>query len=227
LTVKLCVSISPRTINEASEFIKKAEAQNADFIEIRLDTLIKQKRILEIPECSKTPLIATIKSIEYHGHFSGTETERQKILIDAAKNGFEYVDVDLDTTNQTQLINSLKQAGTKIIISFHDFLQTPPITELNKVLKKELDLGADVCKIVTTAKTIKDNLTTLNFVSESSKKVDLVCFAMGDKGKPSRLLSPIFGALFTFASLDKKRKTAEGQSTLQEMNLTYKLLGLK
>jgi 3-dehydroquinate dehydratase len=40
-------------------------------------------------------------------------------------------------------------------------------------------------------------------------------------------LSPIFGAFFTFASLDEKRKTAKGQLTLQEMNLTYKLLRLK
>jgi 3-dehydroquinate dehydratase type I len=227
LTIKLCVSVPPRTISEASELIKKAETQHADFIEIRLDNLKKHDHILEIPECSKTPLIATIKSIEYHGHFSGTETERQKILIDAAKSGFEYVDVAFGTPNQIQLINILKQAGSKIIISFHDFVQTPPITELNKVLEEELALGADVCKIVTTAKTIKGNLTTLNFVSKTSKKADLVCFAMGEKGKLSRLLSPIFGALFTFASLDEKRKTAEGQLTLQEMNLAYKLLGLK
>jgi len=55
----------------------------------------------------------------------------------------------------------------------------------------------------------------------------LACCAMGELGKPSRLLSPVFGAFFTFASLDEKRRTANGQLTIQEMRRTYEALGLK
>lgn len=227
MTIKLCVSVPPKTIEEASELIQKAETQHADFIEVRLDSLKNPNHLAEIPQYSKTPLIATIKPTKYHGHFAGTETERQKLISDSAKSGFEYVDVDLGTSNQVQLINNLKQTGTKVIVSFHDFEKTPSITELNRLLEKELAVNADVCKIVTTAKTVNDNLTTLNFVSASSKKAKLVCFAMGELGKPSRLLSPVFGGYFTFASLDKKRKTAKGQLTIQEMSRVYESLGLK
>ena len=74
---------------------------------------------------------------------------------------------------------------------------------------------------------MKDNLITLNFVSEAFTKARIVCFAMGDLGKQSRLVSPVFGAFFTFASLDEKRKTAKGQLTIQEMNSAYEALGLK
>ena len=102
-----------------------------------------------------------------------------------------------------------------------------PLAELGKVLDEEVALGADVCKIITTARAVKDNLTTLNFVSEASKKAKIVCFAMGDLGKQSRLVSPVLGAFFTFASLDEKRKTAKGQLTIQEMNSAYEALGLK
>ena len=70
-------------------------------------------------------------------------------------------------------------------------------------------------------------LKTLNFVSEGSKKSNIVCFAMGEHGKISRLLSPFFGGFFTFASLTEKRKTAKGQLTIQEINFAYKALGLK
>jgi len=227
LTIRIGVSVPPKTVDEAFELIRKAEAQHADLIEVRLDYLTNHDQIADIPSCSKTPLIATNKSTEQHGKFSGTENERQKILVDAAKNGFAYVDVDLSTPNPTELISSLHKAGAKVIVSFHDFEQTPPMAELGKILDEEVALGADICKIITTARAVKDNLATLNLVSDASKKAKIVCFAMGDLGKQSRLVSPVLGAFFTFASLDEKRKTAKGQLTIYEMNSAYEALGLK
>jgi 3-dehydroquinate dehydratase-1 len=227
LTIQVCVSVPPKTVEEAFDLIEEAEAQHADLIEVRLDSLTNHARIAEIPRCSKTPLIATNKSMEHHGKFSGSEDERQKILVDAARNGFEYVDVDLSTPNMRELVGNLHEAGAKTIVSFHDFDRTPELSRLNKVLEEEIAWGADVCKIVTTANQVEDNLTTLNFVSKASKKAKIVCFAMGELGKPSRLLSPVFGAFFTFASLDEKRKTAKGQLTIQEMRRAYELLGLR
>ena len=227
MTIRVCVSIPPKTVDDAIKLIQKAEAQHADLIEVRLDYLTNHDHIADIPSCSKTPLIATNKSTAQHGKFSGTETERQKILLDATRNGFTYVDVDLGTPKQTELIRKLHKGGAKVIVSFHNFEQTPPMSELDNVLEEEVALGADVCKIITTARTVKDNIVTLDFVSEASKKVQLVCFAMGELGKHSRLVSPVFGAFFTFASLDEKRKTAKGQLTIQEMNSAYEALGLK
>jgi 3-dehydroquinate dehydratase type I len=54
----------------------------------------------------------------------------------------------------------------------------------------------------------------------------LVCFCMGEKGKVSRLLSPMFGAYFTFASLEGD-STAPGQMSIAEMRNAYALLGVK
>jgi 3-dehydroquinate dehydratase-1 len=227
LTIKVCVSVPPKTVEESFDLIEKAEAQHANLIEVRLDSLKNHDSITEIPRCSKTPLIATNRSIEHHGNFSGSEDERQKILMDAARNGFEYVDVDLFTTNIRELIVNLREAGAKPIVSFHDFEGTLELSRLNLILEEEIARGAEVCKIVTTARSVEDNLITLNFVSEASKKAKIVCFAMGELGKPSRLLSPFFGAFFTFASIDEKRKTAKGQLTIQEIRKVYALLGLK
>jgi len=227
LTIKICVSVPPKTIDEALELIRKAEAEHADLIEVRLDNLRNHVQIADIPACSSTPLIATNKSTGQHGNFSKSETKRQRILIDAARNGFEYVDVDLGTLNKKELMLDLHEAGVKVIVSFHDFKRTPPLSKLFKVLDKEVSLGADVCKIITTARNVGDNLITLDFITEASKKAKIVCFAMGELGKHSRLLSPIFGAFFTFASLDEKRKTAKGQLTIQEMKRAYEALGLK
>jgi 3-dehydroquinate dehydratase-1 len=227
LTLKVCVSIPPKTIDEAVNLIEKAEAQDADFIEIRLDSLKKPERLTDIACNSSTPLIATNKSTKNHGNFSGSEDNRQRILMNAARNDFEYVDVDVSTQNMKELIDTLHEVGTKPIVSYHDFNCTPSMPELSKVLEREIAVGANVCKIVTTARRIEDNLTILDFTSKASKGIKLVCFAMGELGKPSRLLSPLFGAFFTFASLDEKRKTAKGQLTIQEMRMVYEALGLK
>jgi 3-dehydroquinate dehydratase len=50
---------------------------------------------------------------------------------------------------------------------------------------------------------------------------------MGEKGKISRLLSPMFGAFFTFASLETGNETAAGQMSINEMRTAYALLGVK
>jgi 3-dehydroquinate dehydratase len=49
---------------------------------------------------------------------------------------------------------------------------------------------------------------------------------MGKAGRVSRLLSPIFGGFFTFASLGRGAETAPGQMSIEEMRAAYKLLGV-
>ena len=225
MIIRVCVAIPPKTTDEAINLIRKAEAEHADLIEVRFDNLQNQSRIAELASSTKTPLIATNKSIEFGGKYSGNETERQKILVNAAKNGFDYVDVDLGSSHQTELIVRLRELGAKTIVSFHDFEKTPTISTLDKVLEEEIEVGADVCKIVTTARDIEDNLTVLDFVETASQKANLICFAMGELGIISRLLSPVFGAFFTFASIDEKRKTAKGQLSIKDMRSAYEALG--
>jgi 3-dehydroquinate dehydratase I len=213
------VSILPKTIPEALRLIKKAEESHANFIEVRLDRLETSSKLADLTQ-GKTPLIATNKSYI-------TQTEQETNLLKAAKSGFEYVDVDISTAKQKSLAEEVKALGAKCIISFHDQNGSPSLPELNNTLEKESSSGADICKIVTTPKRIEDNLTLLQFVSAASAKAKVVCFGMGELGKTSRLLSPVFGGFFTFASLKQGSETAPGQMTIEEMRTVYSLLGLK
>ncbi len=77
-------------------------------------------------------------------------------------------------------------------------------------MDSQIRTGSDVCKIVTTAVHPRDNLSILRFIEERSAETRLVSFAMGRHGIPSRVLSPLFGAEFTFASLTETSKTADG-----------------
>jgi 3-dehydroquinate dehydratase type I len=212
------VSILPKTLSEALRLIEKAEEAHADLIEVRLDSIERHGELADLAAHGKTPKIATDRS-------SRTETEQQEMLLSAAKSGFEYVDAEVSTPRLKDLVKEVKALGAKPIVSFHKFDGSLGISELNSILEKQIASGAEVCKIVTTAKRIEDNLTTLNFVATSSSKTKLVCFCMGEHGKISRLLSPLFGGFFTFASLEHGSETASGQMTIQEMKAAYALLG--
>ena len=217
MTPKICVSILPKNEAEALQLTEKAEASHADFIEVRLDRLENYLGLAELAAHSKTPKIATDKAFR-------NETEHRQVLIAAAKSGFEYVDVALSTPQLEGLVKELKALGAKPIVSFHKFDGSLILSELNSVLEREISAGAEVCKIVTTAKQMEDNLATLNFTAAASRKTKVVCFCMGELGKVSRLLSPLFGGFFTFASLETGSETAYGQMTIQEMKASYELL---
>jgi 3-dehydroquinate dehydratase type I len=227
VTIRICVSFLPKTIAEALRLIEKAEEANVDLIEVRLDCLENQRGLADLAAHGKTPKIATNMPRSCQGKFSGTEAERQQTLRSAAKNGFEYVDVELSTPQLKDFVKEMNELGAKPIVSFHEFNGSLSSSELNSILEREISSGADVCKIVTTAKRIEDNLTILNFTSAASNKTKLVGFCMGELGKVSRLLSPLFGGFFTFASLERGSETASGQMTIQEMKAAYELLGQK
>jgi 3-dehydroquinate dehydratase type I len=224
VTPKICVSIKPKNTQEACDLIGKAEAAKADFIEIRLDSFEETRKLSDFSGATKIPLIATNKMPTEGGTFSGTQAQRWQTLIKAAKSGFQYVDLDLTNLKLKEQIVDLQESGAKTIVSFHKHDGAFTTQEMQRILGEEMGSGADVCKIIGTAKQVQDNLTALNFVSENAGKTRLVCFCMGDQGRISRLLSPVFGAFFTFAALEEGSETAPGQISIKEMRSAYSLL---
>lgn len=220
------MSILPKTEAEALLQIDKAEKAHADLIEVRLDQLRNADKLRDLARHGKLPKIATNKSSSQKGEFSGSEAERKRMLFEAAKAGFEYVDVELSNPKLKEIINELKTFGVKSIVSSHDFARSPSSAELKSILEEEMKAGADVCKIATTPKHVKENLELFNFLQAASAKAKVVCFGMGEYGGISRLLSPVFGGFFTFASLEQGSETAVGQLSIQEMLSAYRLLGL-
>ncbi len=226
MSAKICVSILPKNIAEAIDLIGEAEQAGADFIEVRMDTLEETRNLSDLPKSTKIQLIATNKLQSEKGFFTGAEAERQQTLVNAAKAGFAYVDVDFFSSKRSETLAKLKQLCVKPVISYHKYDGILAASALERILDEQINSGADICKIVLTAKHIEDNLPVLSFVSFASTKAKLVCFCMGEQGKTSRLLSPAFGAYFTFAALETNSQTAAGQMSIKEMKAAYRILGI-
>jgi len=225
LRPKICVSIVEDNIRRVVEVLKGVDESEVDLAEIRLDYLHNVKGLHEVRRATKLPLIATNRRKVEGGLSQLDEEERVKILMKAASEGFEYVDLELSTPMAGQLVHDLRDGGAKVIVSFHDLHRTQSLHVLERILEKEMDAGADVCKIVGTVKMVEDNLTYLNLLARNHGRCRAVCFGMGIKGRLSRVMSPLFGGEFTFASLREGSESAPGQPTIADLRQIYDLIG--
>ncbi|GAI80793.1 unnamed protein product, partial [marine sediment metagenome] len=109
---------------------------------------------------------------------------------------------------------------TKCMLSYHDLDKTPSLHDMKGIVRRQLEAGADVCKVVTTAQRFEDNLAILQLISEFPK-ARIVSLAMGPLGFASRVLCPLVGGDFTYASIEQGRESASGQITVSELRKLY------
>jgi len=216
---KICLSIQGNNIQEIISPVKKYE-ETVDLIEIRADYIenFNEGYLSEIL-CQRTkPLILTVRRADEGGFFKGSLEERQRFFIKAIELGVDYIDIEFSCGCDliSQLIEG--KGNTKIICSSHNFKHTPPLNELNELYRKINSLKPDIVKIVTYGNSINDNFVHFELLKD---KENLVSFSMGLKGQISRILSPVYGSLFTYGSPASGKETAEGQITAEELIETY------
>jgi 3-dehydroquinate dehydratase len=212
----ICLSIPLEDDVALPPLLERISSKNPNLVEYRLDHL-SDRSILDIVAAAKTcKIIATDRL---------GRDPASGILFDAVKAGFDYVDIDVSIAS-VDTIRKLKNLGSGVIVSHHNLTGTPSEERLFSILRSEMNLGGDICKLVTKATRPNDNLTLLKFVGDNSQRTRLVSFAIGKLGIPSRVLSPTFGAEFTFASLDNQSTTAEGQLSIDNLRNVWRILGL-
>ena len=224
---KVCVPVRARRSLDLIPMIREAEELGADLIEVRLDYLDDIEGTERVVEEASIPLIATNRLHSQGGFRPQDEGERVETLIKAAEAGFDYVDIEFCVDGIRDITSKLKELGVKPIVSLHDFNRTPSLGEMESLVRSEISTGAEVCKLVTTARNFSDNLSCLLLVSRLGCEINLVCFAMGRYGVISRVLSPIFGGYFTYASLREGLETAPGQITISTLKEIYRRLGVE
>ena len=94
----------------------------------------------------------------------------------------------------------------------------PNVDVLLEVVSRERKLG-DIAKFAVMPNNISDTLVVLNVLSQVEKTIGI---SMGDLGRYTRIVAPLFGSPITFASLNSK--SAPGQLDIQSTkNLLDKL----
>ena len=225
MTVKICVALTAQDINQLKAMITRSDHEGAEIIEVRLDYLHRTPKFEVIRDMTTLPLIATNRSRSEGGFKAINETERIQSLLAAASAGFEYIDLEWRTPQIHQICAKVKKlSNTQIILSHHDFRVSPTVKQLSAISHKQVEAGADICKIIFTANSIADNLSCLDFIQQIAPNQRVICFCMGNHGLMSRLFSPLFGGFLTYAAIERGKEAAPGQVTLTEMKHFYELI---
>ena len=168
------------------------------------------------------PWIACNRRAEEGGKWKGSGPERLAELLGAVRLGADIVDIELGTPLLDKMVGEIK-GRAKCLLSYHDLKETPSAEKMRQIVHSQLAAGADICKVVTTARSFKENLAVLQLMSDF-KESRVVAFAMGEAGVVSRILCPLVGGYFTYASIEEGRESAPGQLTVKDLRKIYGML---
>jgi 3-dehydroquinate dehydratase type I len=226
-TERICICIAENSLEGARAAIDKA-MPHADLIEIRADYLGETELEPILIQRTK-PFIVTNRRKEEGGRFEGEDSERLEMLKQAMDLGADYIDVEVGS--EEVLLQSLideqrkNREKTELVLSYHDFRETPSSPALYDLFDRMVEIKAEIVKIVTFAQSYEDNLRILSLIPYAKKRgQEIIALCMGEKGKISRILAPMMGAVWSYASSSHGRGSAPGQLTAQELRELWRQL---
>ncbi|HID60344.1 MAG TPA: type I 3-dehydroquinate dehydratase [Hadesarchaea archaeon] len=211
-TPAVCGSVIGRTLNEIKSGMDRAVKGGTDLVELRIDGLRDRagwKKLLS----GRIPVVLTNRPKREGGFFDGQEDTRLEILREGIEAGVPCIDIELSTTEKLRdpLVADAKALGVTVLISYHNFFTTPSTDTLAKTMKNMVEAGCDIAKLVTFAKNSTHALRTLDFLVQAQKisVLPVIAFAMGEAGRITRFVAPVFGSPWIYVGVGKK--TATGQ----------------
>ena len=215
---KTCASVAEKTPKRLKQTLTKA-LKKSDYAEIRFDFLNPNTvpDALQLIRKDLRKCVCTLRPVSEGGKFSGSEKNRISIIKLIAEYNPFLLDIELNTLSKNKNLRLyLKNTGTDILVSWHNFKQTPSISALKKKLVQMKKISNNI-KIVTMAKSINDATQVLSLYKNNDTK--LIAFSMGNYGRVSRILCLFLGSPYTYVSLGKP--VAPGQFSVDEVKSIF------
>ena len=199
----ICTSIQNKNLEEILGLVAEGDTEMA---EIRLDLCpeLGEEDIETLFAETDIPLVATCRFAQC--------PDAEKRLGAAIRAGAAFVDLEVEMPSAMgkRLRRLAKESGTTVIRSWHDFEQTPSVFLLHEQLELCRTYGADIAKIVTTARDAQD-VSRVQALYDEAQEGTLIAFCMGEAGRESRLEALAKGAPYTYAALSEEDSVASGQ----------------
>ncbi|WP_246987150.1 type I 3-dehydroquinate dehydratase [Halorientalis marina] len=196
--------------------VEPAAREHADIVEFRMD-LAEDPRAALAAYDGDLPLLVTNRP-EWEGGATTDDEARLDALCAAVEYDFvAAVDVELESVAEgdgARVLRAAREHGATTVVSTHDFEKTPTPPKLRRLLARAADHG-DVGKLAVTAETEDDVLELLAATRASTLDGDRVAtMAMGEAGRHSRAVAPLYGSKIGYAPVDPADATAPGQYDL-------------
>lgn len=180
-------------------------------------------------EASAIPIIFTRRAAHEGGETISIAEEAVVGLYEAvcASGAVDIIDYELSqlAENRSSLRAMSRKHGVSMIMSYHNFKNTPPLDALVATLTEAQQQEADIAKVAVMPQTTADVLVLLEATLTASQRLNipLITMSMGTMGAMTRICGGLFGSALTFA-LGNSR-SAPGQIAIEDLRATLKALG--
>ena len=189
-----------------------------------LDVFLFKEDLIEINKKLNLPILFTLRDKSEGGKFAGSNAQRNEIYS-AAMEFAAAIDIESSLAGENdEIIKTAHAKGIAVVLSYHNFEKTPEKSELEEIIKKCFDNGADIAKIAAMCET-KNEAEQL--ISLTVKHKNIAVVGMGKYGKVTRITAPAFGSVLTYAFTDNKESPVPGQLTVKELKEAWELAGIK
>lgn len=221
--IKICAVVIGKNLDQFLYNLENVQ-KIVDFVELRVDTIknLKLDDIVLIRKKTKKTSIFTCRIKNEGGEFVSDEKEHLKIIKKAFDLNFDFFDIEYSSFIDKKIIIP-EDKKNKIIVSYHNFLKTPSLKELQKLVFLMKNYGK-IIKIATFVKNSFDNLKLFNLMINKKKDEKRIIIGMGKKGKITRIFGPFLGNYFTYGST-KFGASAPGQIDIISLKKIYEYIG--
>src|SRR5215472_11845814 len=221
---RICIALGLPEVGTLLEHARREAESGETFLEFRLDYLPDPCRGADVirgfldkfPDCI---ILATCRRHQNRGKFNGSIEEQLAVLDRAVRNGAHAIDVEIETAEMAPERLSQFRGRAQVILSYHNYEATPP---MDTIVNRMLRITADAYKVVTTARKPSDNVRVLS-AAKALPKHRMVVLAMGELGFPTRVLSPVFGGIYSYAAPLYAEGTAAGQVSSRYLRHLYRV----
>lgn len=221
MNIKICTPVIGETVDQFLDNLEQIQ-KISKFVEIRADFIknLSVDDVAKIKENTMVDSIFTCRRKEEGGNFQGSEDERRTIIKKAIDAQFDYVDIELSTMKEEEI---LKKGITKIIVSYHNFEKTPSYWDMQSIIHDMNSFKPDVLKIATMMKEEYESTKIYRLLTNKPHNEERIVLGMGEQGRMTRILGPLLGSYLTYASTEFGG-SAPGQIEFEELQKIYRTM---
>ena len=191
----------------------KINEKSIDIVELRIDqwpSFNKQLKIFHLK------ILVTYRTSIQGGKGAVNEQEYLNILGELIEcPQFDMIDIEWSSAVNIEkymlLVQRAQQKGLEVVLSHHNFQETPALDELKFIYFKMQKLNPDYLKLAVMPKSQEDVLHLLEAMSLTAKHTScrIVGISMSSLGKVSRIAQGVFGGTLSYGCIEEPQ--APGQ----------------
>lgn len=187
-----------------------------DLFELRLDALFRRCEEVEAAlRYLRAPLIMTARHPREGGSNQLSLPKRRALLLRFLPHA-AYVDIELRSAGAfVAILEAARAKKIRIIVSFHDFNETPRRPRLDEIARTAKSLGADLLKIATRTDTPAQLARLRDFFQHERLDMKIAAMGVGRLGRVSRFEFARLRSDLNYGHLGSPQ--IEGQLSLRQL----------